>query len=268
MKPKSIRWGDHTWEELAQIARAGAVVVVPFGSTEQHGPMLPVDTDIRIAEKRATDGAELAAQRDGIPVLVLPTMPYGLAAHHMSFAGTIALQPETYVAVVAEILDSVIAHGFRRIAVLTGHGGNTPGLQLGLTKAVHASSVPAHRAHAALFQPDRDPAYAACLEASHAGDPPEPQPALHAARAETSQTLADRPHLVRRDRMVKPALNVTERPEWTFTLAEISVTGATGDPSLARAEIGERRWQCHAEAVARFIRRVWEFELPNEGGLT
>jgi creatinine amidohydrolase len=266
MRPKSIRWGDHTWEELAQIAQSGAVVVAPFGSTEQHGPMLPVDTDIHIATRRAADGAELATQRDGIPVLVLPTMPYGLATHHMSFAGTISLQPRTYLAVVAEILSSVIAHGFHKIAVLTGHGGNTPGLQLGLTETVHTGSLPEQRVYVALFQPHRDPEYAVCLRASHAGEPSEPQPALHAARAETSQTLADRPHLVRRDRMVTPTLNMAEQPEWTFALDEISATGATGDPSLARAEIGERRWKCHAEAVARFIRRVWEFDMPNEGG--
>jgi len=49
MEPKSIPWADHSWEELQQVAEAGAVVVAPFGSTEQHGPMLPVNMDSRIA---------------------------------------------------------------------------------------------------------------------------------------------------------------------------------------------------------------------------
>ena len=87
MKPKSVKWGEHPWEEIKQIAESGAVAVAPFGSTEQHGPMLPVDTDIRIAEKVANDGAETAVSRYGIPVLVMPTMPFGLALHHNRASG-------------------------------------------------------------------------------------------------------------------------------------------------------------------------------------
>ena len=101
MKPKSVLWGDHPWTEIAQIAKAGAVVVAPFGSTEQHGPMLPVETDVRIAEKLAAEAAAIATEKHGVPALVLPTMPFGLAGHHMRFAGTVTLDPETYVKAVA-----------------------------------------------------------------------------------------------------------------------------------------------------------------------
>ncbi|MEI6502228.1 MAG: creatininase family protein, partial [Armatimonadota bacterium] len=156
----SILWGEHTWEEVGEAAREGALVVAPFGSVEQHGPALPVDTDVRIAERIATDGAQAACERFGVQSLVLPTMPYGLALHHMRFPGTISLQPETYVAVIADVLRCVVRHGFRKIAVITGHGGNTPALDLAMEKIV-AEFADQHPLRLAFFRMHSDPTFAA-----------------------------------------------------------------------------------------------------------
>jgi len=260
MRPKSIHWGEHPWEEIEQIARAGAVAVAPFGSCEQHGPMLPVDTDIRIAEKVATEGGTIAAQKHGVPVLVLPTMPFGLAAHHMKFAGTITLEPETYVSVVAEVLSCAVKHGFRRIAVVSGHGGNRPGLELGIKKVVCSSPVPVR---IALFKGWQDPEFARRRAEAFKDVPSEGQMGIHAARSETSGTLADRPHLVRRDRMVRPELKMHTVPEWSWFTHELSETGAFGDPSMASAELGKKGWETFCEAVGLFIKRLWETELPD-----
>ncbi|MGQ9732130.1 MAG: creatininase family protein [Candidatus Zipacnadales bacterium] len=152
----TLKWGECTWEEVKAAAEVGAVVVAPFGSTEQHGPMLPLDTDIHIAERVALEGAREAAERHGVHVLVLPTMPFGLATHHMAFAGTITLAPETYVAVIADVLRCVVTHGFRRIAVISGHGGNRPALELAIKRVVweHTST---ESLRSALFRDQQDP---------------------------------------------------------------------------------------------------------------
>lgn len=258
----NVKWGEHTWEEIRDYAQQGALVVAPFGSTEQHGPMLPLDTDIHIAERWALDGAQRAWERFGVPSLVLPVMPFGLALHHMGFPGTLSLQPETYVAAVAEILGCVVEHGFRRIAVISGHGGNVPALELAMQKVVHryAREKPLR---IALFRAHQDAPSAERRRALLEGEPSEGQPGIHAARWETSETLADRPHLVRREKMVRPTLKFPQVPEWTWQTHELSESGAFGDPSLASAALGERMWEMWADAVALFLKRLWE--APLEG---
>jgi len=257
-----LLWGENTWEGIREAAARGVIVVAPFGSVEQHGPMLPVDTDVRIAEKMAVDGAQWALDAFGLQTLVLPTMPYGLALHHMSFPGTISLQPETYVAAVADVLRCVARHGFRKIAVITGHGGNEPALKLGIEKVVH-ECADTRALRIATFQGHRDPTFAEISRQIWRDEPSEGQPGIHASRWETSETLADRPHLVKREKMARPTHSRPDIPEWEWRTEEITATGAFGDPSLARAELGEKCWKAWAEAVAQFLQRLGEEELPD-----
>ena len=257
----SLLWGEHTWEELGEAAKAGAIAVVPFGSMEQHGPMLPLDTDIRIAEKVAMDGAQAALDTFGIRCVVLPPLPFGLALHHMRFTGTISFQPETYVAAIADILRCVVRHGFHRIAVVSGHGGNEPALHLGLEKIV-AEFADTQALRIALFRGHRDQEFAKRSPEIWKDQPSEGQPGIHAARWETSETLADRPHLVRREKMVKPQQR-PDVPEFVWLTQELTQTGAFGDPSLARADLGERTWAAWAEVVALFLKRLADETLPD-----
>ncbi len=259
----NVRWGEHPWEEIRDYARDGALAVAPFGSTEQHGPMLPLDTDIHIAERVALSGARRAWEDFRIPVLVLPVMPVGLAAHHMRFAGTLCLQPETYITMASEVLACVVEHGFRKIAVISGHGGNVPGLQLAIKKTIYQfrDDFPLR---IALFQGHQDAEMRKMRRDIWDDQPSEGQPAIHASRSETSETLADRPHLVRRDRMLRPTLEVESIPEWSWQTHELSETGAFGDPSLANAELGEKLWESWAQPVALFLKRLWEAPIGPE----
>lgn len=261
MKPKSLFWGEHTWEELTEIAESGAVVVVPFGAFEQHGPMLPVDTDTNIARRWSEDGGRMASDEFGVPVLLLPPFPFGISGHHRRFAGTIWIDPEPYIALVTQVLSCVMHHGFRRIAVLSGHGGNDPGISLAIKNAV-TQAENQRPVRIACFEDHRDPVFAKLSHEIWASEPSQGQFAFHADRWETSETLADRPHLVRRDRMVKAELISIEKPEWGYMTHHITKTGASGDPSLARADLGERVWAAWAEAMALFIKRLWETPLP------
>jgi creatinine amidohydrolase len=217
--------------------------------------MLPLDTDIHIADRLALDGAREAAERHGVRVLVLPTLPFGLATHHSAFAGTITFTPQTYVSAIADVLRSVVSHGFRKIAVLSGHGGNMPALELGIRQVVWEQAE-RQALRIALFRGHEDPEFARRSRELMQGEASEGQPGIHASRWETSETLADRPDLVRTDRLEKPTLKRSAVPEWCWRTEELTGTGAFGDPSLARADLGEKMWAAWAESVGLFIKRL------------
>ena len=114
-----MRVRDCNWNMLEEYLKRDDRAVLPLGSTEQHG-YLSLCTDALLAEEVALAAAEPL----GIPVF--PVLSYGLAPYFMAFPGTISLSVKTYCAVVEEILDSLYTHGFRRILIVNGHGGNQP----------------------------------------------------------------------------------------------------------------------------------------------
>lgn len=127
---------DLTWEEVeARLAR-DRVVLVPVGSTEQHGPagVLGIDTYV------ATGMAEDAARRAG--ALCAPPMWFGDSSHHMGFPGTISLRTETLMAVIRDVCTSLARHGCDRIVLVNGHkGANLPALSSAV-RALHEESLP------------------------------------------------------------------------------------------------------------------------------
>ena len=122
MKPEAqVLWSERTREEFADWAERGAVVVVPIGAVEQHGLALPVDTDNRQVGFLALE----AARRTAAPVLVTPVIPFGISPHHLMYpAGTITLRVETFLRLLTEVCESIVKHGFDRVLLLNGHGGN------------------------------------------------------------------------------------------------------------------------------------------------
>ena len=123
-----VEWRKLRADELRERARSDALVIVPVGSIEQHGPHLPVEVDSMLGETVALRTAKNLAP--GGPVVVLPMLWTGLSEHHMSFGGTITLDVPTFVAVIEGICKSVVRHGFSRIALLNGHGGNDNALRV------------------------------------------------------------------------------------------------------------------------------------------
>jgi mycofactocin precursor peptide peptidase len=113
------RLADLSWPEVDGLGRAGAMLVVPVGATEQHGPHLPLSTDTEIARALA-DG--LAGQRDD--VVVAPSVPYGSSGEHEGFAGTLSIGQDATRLVLVELVRSA-SRTFRRILLVVGHGGNT-----------------------------------------------------------------------------------------------------------------------------------------------
>ncbi len=109
-----------TWPEVGAYLERADGILLPVGSTEQHGPNGPLGTDALCPEGVGRE----AAKRLGI--LAAPTLALGVAPYHMAFPGTITLTPETFRAVLRETVGSLARHGFAHIYVLNGHGGNIP----------------------------------------------------------------------------------------------------------------------------------------------
>ena len=122
-----IEWSRLKASEIKALATRDAIVIVPIGATEQHGPHLPSMVDWRCVHEVSHRAARLMEK--STPVVLVPTIPYGMSEHHMSLNGTITLDYATMYAVIRCVVTSAVRHGFKRIFVLNGHGGNTTALQ-------------------------------------------------------------------------------------------------------------------------------------------
>lgn len=247
---------------MGALARDRTVAVVPTGAIEQHGPHLPLDTDTFLCTSVATAAAERA--RGGGPVVVTPAVSFGSSEHHMAFAGTVTLRPETFRQAVAEICASLARHGFRRLLVVNGHGGNTALLtagiqQLGFEAPVHAVAVDYWTLARDVIADVRDSG---------------PGGMGHACEFETSLMLHLRPESVRRDRIVREIV-VPRYPHEQFDLFEkrglsahwktheLSQSGVMGAPDLATDEKGRRLFDACVEGLAALIEELRSVQLPS-----
>jgi creatinine amidohydrolase len=120
------------WQDVQEYLEKRADVVIPVGSTEQHGPSGPLGTDLIIAEELASDlGEERRAA-------VAPAIPFGASQVHGAFPGTISLQPKTVLALVGDVVGSLAAQGFRRFLLVNGHHASKAVLQAACAQ-VHAA---------------------------------------------------------------------------------------------------------------------------------
>ncbi|HEX3780922.1 MAG TPA: creatininase family protein [Pseudonocardiaceae bacterium] len=123
-QPASVlRWAELTREQLGAILPE-ALVILPIGATEQHGPYLATGTDALLASTVAGRGAALAAPRAGRRLVLTPALPIGASDHHFPFGGTLSLRQETLLAVLGDLARSVARSGGRRLVLVNGHGGN------------------------------------------------------------------------------------------------------------------------------------------------
>lgn len=107
-----------SYPEVEDYLMEKKIVLVPVGSVEQHSPYGLIGTDFIAAEFIARAAGE------SMGVLVAPTITYGVSPHHMAFKGTVTFSPDTMIAVISDIVRSLVTHGFETIFFVNGHGGN------------------------------------------------------------------------------------------------------------------------------------------------
>ena len=240
------------WPEVREYLRGKNVILLPVGSTEQHGGHAPLGTDTFIASALAEDAARRAS------VLCAPALSFGWSPHHLVLPGTISIQPTTLQDLLVDVISSLALHGFGRFVVVNGHRiTNVPWLQLAAERAQRALNVTI-----VIF----DPAYMA----------KELVPRLglgmigHADELETSQMLHLLPHLIDLKQAVdspehaQPLYHVDPRsPQDTLcyvpgTLAQMQrianeTGGSTGQPTRSRADLGQH---LHEHLVSRLVEVV------------
>lgn len=126
------RYNRLTWAAMNEAIAAQKVVLLPTGSTEQHGRHLPLDVDVFLCESICLEAGRRAPDK----ILVLPPIAYGLNLHHIDFPGTIHIEPDIFIAFCLNVTKSVAYHGFEKILLVNGHGSNTPLIDLVARKTV------------------------------------------------------------------------------------------------------------------------------------
>ena len=261
-----LRYEQHTWPELKQLAaRDDVVVVIPAATLEDHGHHLPIDTDVRLVEAVAGGAVERFNAAGDAKALLFPTAVHGYTPHHMDFPGTITLSWETFVQSLVQQGRSLCHHGFDRILIVNGHGSNAPLVNMAarLINLEHPGAVCASSFY---LQSERAQETIARVRRSARGG------MAHACELETSIYLALRPDLVQMELAVDeiPAdytdnwwLDWSDGPlAYTPAWSAISRTGVTGAAARATAETGRALLDCAQEEIASFIADVAALPHP------
>jgi creatinine amidohydrolase len=228
-----------SWPDVEHYLEHDDRLILVAGSTEQHGRHLPFASDVVVP----WEIARRLSERSG--VLLAPPLNYGMSLHHLGFPGSLSLRPSTLASVFQDLLESAYEHGFRRILVLNGHGGNTAALQTTMAEVLY--ELPDLEVRLESWW--TEPAVKAVLDAAF-GD----EPSGHSDAGETSAVMAVRPGDVHLER----AQHSPGAPKVSFLTREAfrrhyphGVIGA--DPKRASAAVGEEVLAAAVEAYARIL---------------
>ena len=256
---RTVYWQKLRRTEIAAARDAGAVVLLPVGSTEQHGDHLPVDMDINTATAVCARAAEQVTE---FPVLVAPPVWSGYSPHHMENPGTITLRHDTFTAVLTDMVDSIMHHGFRHVILINGHGGNIGHLSALANKLTTSGRPIAQTSWWNLVRDD----FREILDGDLKG-------VGHACEAETSCYLAIDPDGVDLSRAVRHYADSHVVPVDAAAFREAGMSfppvfragspGVHGDPTLATAEKGKKILDVAARRLAAFVRAYRQTDLSS-----
>ena len=244
-----------TWPEIREAVAQERVILLPVGSTEQHGPHLPLDVDNFLCQS-VTEGAAKLVPED---VLVMPPLSYGFNWHHIDFPGTMGIDWDNYVRFLLDIIKSVAHHGFKKFLIVNGHGSNRPLVEVAARQATMDNTI-----ICAAFS-----YFELALETLHEVRESPKGWVAHADEIETSLYLYLRPEGVRRG-LMQAENNMLPSEFWWQDLegdgrigmmewwSTFSHTGVLGDPTLATREKGETLYRACAEQLAALIREFKE----------
>ena len=254
------------WTEIAALPdRANTVIVLPAGSTEQHGPHLPCAVDTIIAA--GVVGHALARLPASVPAFGLPPISYGKSDEHLNFPGTLTIDGTTLLQTIEQIGESVYRAGFRKLLIVNGHGGQPQVMEMAARelRLRHGDFVVVPHftwrvANAAgKFLSDQ-----------------EKRLSMHAGHAETAILMALAPDTVHMERAVAnfppdfgcPTLSPDGRPAAAWTARDFGPSGVIGDPTQATLAQGEEILDSLAASWVRGITELHQLQWVERDAAT
>jgi creatinine amidohydrolase len=251
-----------TWPEVRRAAQEDRVCLIPVGTLEDHGPHLPVDTDVRIITEICRRAAEEAEGQ----IVLLPTIPHGYDPHHMDFPGPISIGWETFTKYCKDVGTSLAHHGFKRMLFYNGHGSNLNLVEMAarLTMIDHPEVLAAAAFY--LVSKKGIEAVEEIRDSSIGG-------MAHADELETSIYLHIDPDAVDMSKAVDeqgyPAGESAHLEWWADGPLKLmpwwssfSRTGVQGSPTLATAEKGKAFLGAAVAECVAYVRELLEKPLP------
>ena len=247
-----------TWNQAADALTVGAVMILPVGSTEAHGPHLPLESDVIISLEMSRRAADKLGEQ-GIAAFVLPPIAYSVTDFSSDFAGTISIRKETATALIRDICVSLYRQGARLVVIANSH--LEPEHITSINDAIDQVRREAGRIVA--FPDKRRRRWAATLtEEFRRGD-------CHAGSYETSLVMAARPELIReevREALEPVPISIAEKiREGARTFSEAGGDQAYfGDPRAATREEGEASYQALANMLVVAVTEALAAEPAND----
>ena len=252
--------------EMEAVDKEETVVLIPIGALEQHGSQCPLGTDEIISEAVARRIREtLDREIPDYPMLIFPPVPVGLSTEHVNFCGSITLKPDTFYHVLEDICRGLFRHGFKKIAMLNCHGGNTPIIQVLSRELRSELGLAVFMINCGVFFGNQ--AVKDTVTPGNVWD-------FHGGEMETSMVMAVDPSLVKLDtseagiptafkdnQALRPYGNVSigwVSEDWKT--ADGKPIGIGGDPSGATAEKGRIILETSAKVLVPGLReiRAWK----------
>jgi creatinine amidohydrolase len=249
-----MQLAEMKWPAVEALSR-DTPIVIPIAALEQHGRHMPVFTDSLLLGEVIRRVTERLADR----VLLTPLFWLGNSEHHIDFPGTMTAAPRVYLDVLKDMVENFLCHGFRRIVLVNGHGGNI---------------VPGQQAMFEIRQKHRQRQDLVLISTTYWTLGAQPQQSNnfvqsrmgHACEWETSMMLRLRPELVGDYKAVSAITQAEpfEPAHRGWITKDRSQPGHIGDPARASAEKGELLFRLFAEDVTKFLERVISYRGDGE----
>jgi creatinine amidohydrolase len=260
----SYYFRDQSWPQIQEAIQKNALLILPVGTTEEHGPHLPVDTDARIAEGYGRCLAD--ALTPELPLLVLDTIRYGYSMQIMrQWPGTIVVRSRVFMDMIFDISRSLLDMGFTKLALLDCHGHHS-----GPLNTVSRELCDACGKAIAIISPAT-----LSREAFNRVRKSEQGGSIHACEWETSLLLHLAPEVVdmskatsvdtmryHSDFVAGDNFMGKQRVTWSTWYLQASQTGVYGDPTVSSTETGKIIMDAAVEEGARFLKEYWQFKSP------
>ncbi|PIP63040.1 creatinine amidohydrolase [Candidatus Roizmanbacteria bacterium CG22_combo_CG10-13_8_21_14_all_35_9] len=264
-KVKSVWINELSWEDINNYLKKESIVILPVGSTEEHGLAGPLGLDSYAAIALAED----VGKKTG--VLVAPPLWYGDSSHHLGFAGTMSLKTSTLISVIEDISESLARNGVKKILIINGHkSANLPAL-LSAVKNLHEYKLPK------VFFAVADPMKIAKGIASKIKDNIE----HHVGELEVSHVWYKYPHLIKKDKLTKKGINyekifsqysqydlfgksgeVIDIPWNSYEQKAFAPDGSFSDSSKASPEKGKKYHDYMVNVLVNFISWLKKYKGP------